>query len=160
MESMEMNLFTTVSEAKSWIVENEKKGAICPCCGEIVKVYKRKLNSGQAYELLLLYRLTITGNNGEFYHHTKFSQTTSGEISKLVFWGLVEQMPKPLNEIKKKTSGYWRITEKGMSFVENKTTVKSHVYILLGELVRFSESETTIIQALGKKFRYDELMNE
>jgi hypothetical protein len=156
IKKMTTDLFTSVEEAKSWIKSNSNSGCICPCCNRLVKVYKRKLNSGMAQELINLYYLSRNDEQTEFYHHTKFAKVSGGELSKLTHWGLVSE--KENNEEDKKTSGFWGITEKGIRFVENKVEVEKYIYLLDAELIGYSSDTTNIVESLGNKFNYPELM--
>lgn len=153
------NIFPLLSDAIEFVENNKSVGCICPCCNQIAKVYKRKLNSGMALELIQLYKLSKKKDT-VFFHHTEFAKLTGGEISKLSYWGLVQEKPKDENDTDKKTSGYWSITEIGSNFVENKISIESHIYLYDAEFLGFSETKTNIIESLGKKFNYQELMSE
>lgn len=152
-----MDLFTSVEEAKNWVKKNSQTACFCPCCNRLVKVYKRKLNSGMAQELIALYCLSFKDLQTKFYHHTKFAKVSGGELSKLTHWGLVCEKPNTLED--KRTSGFWGITEKGIRFVENKISVEKYIYLLDAELISHSEETTNIIESLGSKLNYTELMN-
>lgn len=163
LQKMQTNMFTTLSECVDFIKKNKVFGVVCPCCTQIVKVYKRKLNTGMAIELITLYRLTKNKSVEEdkYFHQTKFARVTGGEISKLIHWGLVEQKPKSTEDAEKgkKTSGSWAITEIGKEFVQGKVTVLSHIYISNKKLIGFSSEKISIKESLGKKFEYDSLMD-
>ena len=60
----------------------------------------------------------------------------------------------------KKNSGYWKITQKGIDFVNNKIQVPSHVHIYNGKVLGFADTTTNIIKSLGTKFSFYELMND
>jgi len=158
IQNMTTDLFTSIEEAKTWVKKNSEIGCICPCCNRLVKVYKRKLNSGMAQELIALYLLSQNDFETKFYHHTNFAKVTGGELSKLVHWGLVSEKENDTND--KKTSGYWGITKKGILFVENKITVEKYIYLLDAELVSLSEETTTIKDSLGSKFNYNDLIKK
>jgi hypothetical protein len=159
MKKMNTKLFSKIADAHKFIKENREDGCICPCCGKVAKVYKRKLNSGMCIELITLYKLTKRSATNTFFHHTKFAKVTGGEISKLVNWGLVVEKTKDDEDITNdRISGYWKITKKGINFVENRITVKSHVYLYNNELLGFSSLNANIIDCLGKKFSYHKLM--
>jgi hypothetical protein len=57
-----------------------------------------------------------------------------------------------------KHNGHWRITERGEQFVKQQILVPSHVYLYNGKFQGYSQESTSILQALGKKFNYNELM--
>jgi hypothetical protein len=157
IKKMNSDLFTTIEEAKMWVNQNSKIGCICPCCDRLIKVYKRKLNSGMSQELIALYELSRNDLETIFFHHTQFAKVSGGELSKLTHWGLVCEKPNSIQD--KKTSGFWGITEKGIQFVENKISVEKYIYLLDAELISYSKEKTNIIESLGNKFSYPELMN-
>lgn len=153
MKQLLYNLFTTLAESINWVDVNKHKGCICPCCGQIAKVYKRKLNSGMAMELIRLYKF----KSDEYIHHTQFASVQGGEISKLSYWGLVED--KLNNNTNTRCSGLWAITNTGRLFVENKIRIPKHIYLYDSKFLSFSEETINIIDSLGSRFSYYELMN-
>ena len=54
----------TVKEAKTFLRKNFDQGIDCPCCGQFVKKYKRKLNSSMAYALILIGKNRLAGYDG------------------------------------------------------------------------------------------------
>jgi len=156
IKKMPTNLFTSIEEAKTWLKTNSKTGCICPCCNRLVKIYKRKLNSGMAQELIDLYCLSYNDLETKYHHHTKFAKLSGGELSKLTHWGLVCEKPNTIED--KRTSGFWGITKKGIQFVENKISIEKYIFLLDAELIAHSKEHTNIIESLGSKFNYNELM--
>ena len=154
---MKTTPITTLQEAKDWLNNNYEDGCICPACKGKVVLYKRKLNSGMAYELIRLYQMS---NNtlDLYFHHSKFATVSGGEVSKLKYWGLVEEQKKTNEDDKKKTSGHWKITEKGKKFVTNRASLPSHIHLIMNKFVGFSDKQIAITEALGNKFDYYELM--
>ena len=147
----------TIQEAKIYLRDNWLKGADCPCCGLFVKKYRRKLNSTQCQSIINLYRLSR--NSDTYYHITDIEpkKAGTGELSKLIYWGLVEN--KINIDTNKKCSGFWKITKLGKSFVENKLTVPKYCIVYNKKLLGLDDDETTdIVTALGSKFSYPELM--
>jgi hypothetical protein len=71
---------------------------------------------------------------------------------------LIEELPNK-SDGKTKTSGVWKITDKGVYFVNNSLTLPSHVLIYNKVFMGYDGKEIDIIQALGKHFNYYELMN-
>jgi len=146
----------TIKQAKEYLRENFEKGVECPCCGQHVKLYKRKLNSTMARCLIKMTRL----QNG--YNHVRdivkgISDTGTNDFSKLKYWGLIEEMDN--NNDNKKTSGYWKLTKKGYLFAKNEIKLPKYAKIYNTKLVGFSKEYTTILDSLGEKFSYLELMN-
>lgn len=147
----------TVEQAKEFLRSNWTKGTDCPCCGQYVKLYKRKLNSGMAYGLIEAYKLSKT----DWFHVNDLLDRKIAmaqlEVPRLKYWGLVEHKDNNDNP-NTKTSGYWRVTQRGRDFVEANISVPKHVYVYNGKDRGFSDERTTINEALGNKFNYDELM--
>lgn len=145
-----------LEEAKQELQENLHEGTECPCCGQFAKLYKRKFNSTMARCLIKLY-----GMEDKFHHVSQIiegiSPTGSGDFSKLRYWGAIEEMPN--DNRTKKTSGYWRITEAGRDIVQNPLKkLEGYALVYNSEALKM-EGETTLVDALGEKFDYQELMN-
>ena len=150
---------TTIQEAKQYLKSNYEKGVSCPCCGQFVKLYKRKINSGMSLGLLYLYKIN---GGGDFIHvPTAFTQRKINhanlELAKLLYWELVEE--RLSTEDDKKNSGYWKLTNKGIDYVLNRIKVPKHVFIYNNKVKGFSNNSTGITESLGDKFNYHELMN-
>lgn len=143
----------TIAESKTYLREHWEKGCKCPTCGQLVKLYKRKLNSGMAFFLINLYKA------GEGWHHARnlMHGSFSMDYAMLRRWGLITEQPN--TDETKRTSGFWRITDAGRQFVEETKTVPTRVHIYNDVIVGFSEEHTTIREALGKRFNYNELMS-
>ena len=147
----------SIKEGKIYLRQEFAKGTECPCCGQFVKLYKRKLGSVMGRAIIRLYNL------GEGYHHVKeiikgISATGTNDFSKLKYWQLIKEMPN-LEDLDKKNCGYWKITQKGIEFVKQNIDVPSHVHIYNGKVLGFEDTTTNIIASLGNKFSYKELMN-
>lgn len=128
----------------------------CPECGQTVKLYRRNLYAKPAYQLILLYRLNRDNFN---FHHIKTTGNPAaggGDFAKLRFWGLIEEYVN--DDPTKRTSGYWRITDKGRQFVQRKITVSKYVLIYNKEFYGFQGAQVFIDDCLGKRFNYTELM--
>lgn len=151
----------TLSEAHRRYFEKavKPKGVICPCCKRFGKVYARKFNSGMAMQVINLYR-----HKDEGFIHLPSTGTRhilkDNQVGKLVFWGMAIAQPNPDNPAKNK-SGYWKITDRGIAFVENRISVWSHVIEYNQIIQGFREKKRiTISDALGRPFHYQELMKD
>lgn len=144
----------TLKEAKDYLNKNYKKGCKCPACDQVVKLYKRKLNSGMARTLIEMYR-----HSDRFVHvknHLREEKLpNTHDFTLLRHWGLIEA---PAEESDGQASGLWKITEKGQKFCKGEVVVNKHVLIVVNRLLGFSEEKTTIQDSLGSKFNYEELM--
>jgi hypothetical protein len=150
----------TLARAQKRVKDGMKQpeGIECPCCGQLCKVYKRKLTSAMAAWLIWLVR--IYQRDGRWVHvteHRRGSTGGGGDYAKLVYWGLIEQMSQQ-GEPEKRSSGYWRPTDRGIDFVHARVHLRSHVLVFDGDVRGFEGELLGIREALGKRFRYDELM--
>lgn len=145
----------TLLEAKEYLRANWEKGVTCPCCKQSVKKYRRAIHSSMCLALINLYKIS---KGGKEYHHISDFVGNFGDFSKFRYWGLVEEKEKEDGE-DKRTSGYWKITEKGIAFVLGEVKVKSHILIFNKKVYGFDGNDVTIQELLKKKFSYEELMN-
>jgi len=139
--------------------EVRSKGYKCSCCGQFVKVYRRRLSGSMAAVLLLMYR------HGKFdWLHVENWLKVIGRPSlradfhKLVHWTLLEKK-KENREDGSNRNGYYKITGRGIAFIIGEFTVKESVLIYNNTVEGFEGKDVTILDCLGKKFRYDELMS-
>jgi len=155
----QLPLNNTLQEAKSHLRNNWNEGTECPCCGQFVKLYERKLNVGITLFLIGLYKLDPQGTS---FHHAKEvlkqidAFTTSRDYSILEYFKLIRSMPNTDNE--KRTSGYWQLTQLDKDFVLDNAEVPSHVRIFNNKSYGATGAMITIREALHNKFNYDELM--
>ena len=149
----------TLAEARRAVTAGLDDGVECPCCGQFAKVYKRKLNSFMAYALIVLRNHAVRSDN-QWVHIRALSLRVAaggGELAKLCHWDLIEEMPAQ-REDGSRHAGFYRITARGLSFVNGETSVPRHVFIYDNGVRGFSDERTTIREALGDKFNYSELM--
>lgn len=154
----------SLAEASRWVTDNAPAGAICPCCNQVAKVYRRKLNRAMAYSLICLYRLSGEADEAGFIDvpralakHNLVSVLRSREYQKLRYWGLVEAKGEKRDDGGK--VGKYRITETGRLFVIGNLALPRHVLLYNGAVLEIDRTEKiTIREALGDKFNYDELM--
>jgi hypothetical protein len=159
---------TTLQEAKDHLRENFEGGTDCPCCGQSVKLYKRKLNSSMAYVLVLM---ASTTEIGEFVHvpsliagrgdlKPAMAAAVRGDWAKLKHWGFIasDQQKRPDGS---KRSGWWAVTTPGRLFALGKSRAKSHVHIYNGKSRAYEVAGTVSIEeALGDRFNFSELMGD
>lgn len=130
------------------------EGVICPCCTQRAKIYKRSITHEMAEDLIKLAHMP-TG-----WHHVKAMgyKGGSGDFAKLAYWGLIEERPKDPSVSKKRTSGEWRITEKGTDFVLGTIKVKLYAHMYNKTVLAYSGEEVGITDCVDE-FHYQELMN-
>ncbi len=133
------------------------EGIDCPCCRQRVQLYRRKLNSKMAHWLIMLTRAFLS--NGRKWVSVKdypLKDTRGGDYAKLLHWGLIESRPN--KNKKKRTSGYWRPTRKGVAFAKARIQVPSHLYVFNNTVYATADETITIQDALGTEFDYRELV--
>lgn len=154
----------TLEEARKMIAAQRTQpgGVDCPCCGQLVKIYKRKLNSTMARALVLIYQYfeIPPSYREEWFHGPSHSvwSTSGGDAAKLRHWGLIEGRPGERPDGSTHT-GFFRITDKGRDFVLGMVRVPQHVLLFNQNRFGFSFETTNIYEALGDKFNYNELMS-
>lgn len=135
--------------------KGEKKD--CPCCGRHAQMYKRNLHATAAKKLVKLYRL---GGQHEYIHTSRLideGETGAGDFSKAKYWKLIVEAEN--NWEGKRTSGNWKLTDKGVGFVLDLITIPKSVMIFDDRVFGFSEDHTNIQQCLTSGgFNYSELM--
>jgi hypothetical protein len=169
---------TSLAHARDWLRLHIDRGAVCPCCNQLVRTYRRKLNSEMARWLLWLTRTweqqdkARYGSTPRFGFDRRFEEGTAtgvwidvkqspvrgGDYAKLLYWKLVEQKPKTDDKKDTKDSGLWRPTHKGLDFVYRRVQVPSHAYVYNSRVLKFESTLIGIEDALGAKFSYAELM--
>ena len=143
---------TTLKEVKAYLRENVEEGVDCPACTQLVKLYKRKINSGMAVSLIKMYRSAGL----EWQHIPTTIPAKSREEGKLRYWGLVEEEMERREDGGR--AGWWRVTEKGRDFALGRITVPKYARVFDAKLFALEGEEVGIREALGDKFDYNELM--
>lgn len=141
----------TLDDARGWLRERVDDGATCPCCGQFAKVYRRKINGTMARALITLYR-----HAGRTYAHAPSLPGDTHEMSQLSWWGLVEDEGTLRDDGGR--AGWWRVTDAGEAFVRDLSTVPKYARIYDHRCLNLVGDPVGIRDALGKRFRYDELM--
>jgi hypothetical protein len=154
---MQLNLtFDKEAEFKNWLIQQPRREGSCECCGRFAKVYKRRINSTMARQLIALYNLGGT----EKYIHTSdlVVRCGTGDFAKARFWGLIYQSEEiPVDGAK--MNGKWRLTKLGVDFVEGKLLVPEFALILFDKKIGSDGKQVTIQDCLESKgFNYQELM--
>lgn len=138
-----------------------KKGTTCKCCKQKVHESSRKINSGMARVLIEAYKIHKEGDfeDGWFklYQSVKTKISSAAhDWSLFKHWGILEE--KINEDTNKKTSGVWRFTDKGVSFVKGEISVPKCVITFNGECMGFEGEMVKIADCLDKHFDYRELM--
>lgn len=157
-----------LSDAQSFVKKNlQGEGSICPCCNQMAKMYRRPITSSMAYGLYLMYK--EYQNTKDFIHIERFFKrkdipsSIRGDIPKLRFWGLIEMKQNievtPAGKNKgEPVEGFYKVTAKGVDFIENKITVPCSVWVYNNTPYDFEGKEVSIKDCFKKKFDYDKLI--
>lgn len=149
----------SLAEARSWLASQiQDKGADCPCCGKWARIYGRHLNSAMARGLIWL-----TQRSGPEREWVDIQQGPSWllrtkQLPTTRHWGLIEQ--KINDDSTKRDSGIWRPTLKGVEFVHGRWRIQSPAMIFDTRTIGYGDRSLTIVEALGIKFNYEELMKK
>jgi hypothetical protein len=157
--ALEHNIETLVNE--TFTKEKMKEGCKCVVCKQNVKMYKKKIDSQMAYFLIRLHKITKENPTKRFFHVQDDINVTlkvGGSWAKLRYWELIEEQPKDSSATEKRTSGMWRITMKGIDFVEGKINVLKYVKLYNQTFYGYDGDEVSIREAIKDKFNYQELM--
>lgn len=154
----------TLTEAKETLLGSLQAGTICPCCEQFAKLYKRQIHSSMAAALIAFYKL-CHGNTDPYFHTLELLKTlpaalhqrACGDFAKLSIWGLIEEKQKE-EDGPGRTSGRWRLTEKGGDFVRGAARVPQYVYLYNDSIKGWSENNVSISDCLKNKFDYEQLM--
>lgn len=136
-----------------------KLGVDCPCCNQLAKVYHRTINATMARWMIALYHKSQA--DPRWYRirepwSLKILGGT-GDAAKLSYWKLIEE---GLNDDPdKRKSGLWRLTPTGLAWVRGECSVEKVAHVYNAEVVGFEGGPWTVVDALGKKFSYPDLMN-
>lgn len=160
---------TTLKEARVWLLENSRDGAVCPCCDRPLALQKRPLYGQMALALLLIHKHTAALAAPDYVHVPSFlvsqglpprlTASIRGDYSKLRHFGLLESKRAETGESKRDGNPrlrLWRITEAGTRFCLNRLRVPKYVYLLNGRPVAGLATTDTvnIVEALGDQFDY------
>lgn len=137
-----------------------KDGATCPCCERFGKVYTRSINRSIAQSLKWMYIFSKDHGVGvwaDMREDAPQQSIRANEYTKLLSWRLAEKMSVEPGSSQKNT-GMYRITQKGIDFVEGSVMVPKNVFIYNNEVLGVSEELIDFQSCLDEYFDYQELM--
>jgi hypothetical protein len=164
MNAEQTNLFLdrdTLADARESVQRGLEKGLACPCCNQFCKLYPRQIHSTIARGLIRFYRMS-RGHPGEYMHVDRLcpDRKTSGDFAKLAMWKLIEECPKTPEDTMRRTSGFWKLTEIGIAFIERKIRVPRVKFVYNDRIMGESQEQVDITDCLKERFNYAELMAE
>ena len=140
----------TLNDARQYLQLNRDDGVHCPACDQFVKVYRRRMYGAQVRTLIYAYRQF----GQDFFHLSVLDGKQVGvrqaDFPKLEYWALIEKHhDKP----------HYRITDRGVAFIERRLAVPETIVLYDGHLQGFEGVNKHIDQVLPKQFDYQELMS-
>ncbi len=129
----------------------------CPTCGRYAQVYKRKIHSTVALQLIRLYHLGGVENYVPAHRLILPGQSGVGDLSKAKYWGLIESAPN--TDTSKKNSGMWRLTYAGYGFVTGAHKIPEFALVYDDAVLKFDGNLITIKDCLASGFNYEDLMS-
>lgn len=148
----------TVEEARKEMDDLllDGESVICPVCDQHAKIYKRRVNSSMARGLISMFLAFGTDFGYLQDVRRQHGESDNREESKLRFWELVEEDPRRRDDGGR--AGYWRVTDKGVAWLDREITIPKYVLLYNNEMIDYRDPQVTIDDCLGKNFRLDELM--
>ena len=152
---MQGDLFGQRDRFLADIRNGEKKD--CPCCGRYAQVYSRRIHKTIAQKLVHLHRL----GGAQAYVHTSnlvfAGEAGVGDFSKAKYWGLIEEAKN--ENIGKRNSGHWKLTQKGIDFVQGRITIPARAIVFDDRVLDFAGEQVSIRECIESSgFDYSELM--
>jgi hypothetical protein len=150
--------FETLAEARAYVAAGLDRGVDCPCCGQRAQRYLRRMYAANASWLIALVRKYEVTQD---WVHIKDPALPSigGDYGKCRWFGLIVPAPHEIRGSNKKSSGLWRPTHEGIEYVFGKRTIPRAVIVFNDRAEGFVGPQTSIIEALGRKFDWYQLMS-
>lgn len=161
----------TLKKLRADVKSGRVEGCTCPVCTLYVKEYERGITKCAVMTLWRVkewYDLNDPSLKTLWMHveneinslpkdkRPSKSRGASGDFGKLRFFGLIEKMPN--DDPKKKSSGRWRITQKGVDFLNGDVKVYEYIRMFKGKYIGSSPNMVDVQFCLGKHFSYADLM--
>ena len=105
-------------------------GTDCPVCGQHAELYRRRIGSTMARQLITAYREAGTE---PFHAPTVLGTAQTGDFAKLALWGLIAERDGRRSD--GGHHGRWRITKDGVAFLEGRARVPQWVLVYDGQKI-------------------------
>ena len=162
-------LKTTDMLRKEWRTTIEGEGGHCPVCDRWGKIYTKRITKTMVKRLAAMAR--VCGGKREWVYLPDITQAVglaAYSVTALKHWGLVEQRVSEtvLDENNKpvlgdkKTSGFWRVTQAGVSFLDGRTRVPKYLLVYNDTTIDSSQDSIGVQECMGEHFNYGEMMAE
>lgn len=150
----------SLEEARQQILAGRDDGIDCPCCGQLVKVYRRPMTTARTMIVMDRYHQPEGWTHVPtlMREHLADVAHQGGYATLAQHWGLIETMPEAVREDGSNRTGWWRLTDAGYLFVSGGLRVEKYVLLLDNQVLSHDGPRIGIREALGSKFDYDALM--
>ena len=135
-----------VSEVRADLRSNIEVGTTCPACEQNVKVHRRKLNQGQAKNLLAIYVHAGTS----WVHIHREMKLQSRDEAAMRFWGIIEGGSERRED--GGSAGWWRVTERGERFLKGEIQIRKYARQYNREFYGFDGPWVSFEDCLGQPF--------
>jgi hypothetical protein len=105
-------------------------GTDCPVCGQHAELYRRRIGSTMARQLITAYQAAGTD---PFHAPTVLGTSQTGDFAKLALWGLIAERDGRRDD--GGHHGRWRITKDGVAFLEGRSRVPQWVLVYDGRKI-------------------------
>lgn len=134
------------------------------------QVYKRKISSSMVKAMYYLCKWhQINGIKSWCKLSDYISQfkepvvVCSGDNPKLRHWGLIEMKSETYGDIRvdgSNRTGYFRLTEKGLSFLRGEIAVEEFLYVCNKEVIGKSKTSVFVDKCVKNKFNFQDIFNK
>lgn len=141
---------------KDYLKVLEGKGGDCPCCKRHGKYNGYSITKTDARFLVWIF----TNGDKDGWVHTptqaprEFLQAKS--FTNLRYWALIENYPNDNKKIK--GSGLWRITKKGIKYMQGEMQLPKKAFVFDRTLVGFSEKQVYFRECFKENFDLEQVM--
>jgi hypothetical protein len=141
---------------KDYLKVLEGKGGDCPCCKRHGKYNGYSITKTDARFLVWIF----TNGDKDGWVHTptqaprEFLQAKS--FTNLRYWALIENYPNDNKKIK--GSGLWRITKKGIKYMQGEMQLPKKAFVFDRTLMGFSEKQVYFRECFKENFDLEQVM--
>lgn len=137
----------TVMEARAQVEKDLKAGCQVkdPVTGRVAQVYDRGITRKMVEVMAVIYHLTR--KNPDIYVDASSLKTRGGDYGKLRHWGLIEQ-GTDFKQGVLHTKPLWRITAKGISFIEDGIEIPKKVLVFNDRRVGYVDTKTVTFKSI------------
>lgn len=153
--------FATLAEARTWVMENvDGPGAVCPCCGQLARMYRRRLSGSISAAACLIYREMFEHPENAWVHaptlfrHTKTAVKGGGDYAKGVYWGILEEREDQPGQ----SLGWYRLTEVGTQYVLQQLALPEYLLVYQGKVQGAEGRHITVLESLANEYDYEQLL--